>query len=351
MQALNFAAPQLAAGGGAGVNPMTPEAPAQADAAEIGAFVAALLAQTMVAPDATATTAVDATATLPGVAALPAARQGFAATAGMPPVLLAAALPPEARQLQTDTGAAGSGADDAAAAELEALLGDVLAARQPARGVSRAELVNGATTAAGAALRGEAFSAALAGMAETATREPAVDLAALRDGADGGALNTLQKLTEGTQFGQSLQGRAAPLPVHEPGLFAERLNQQVAVMVSQNATHARLAVNPAELGSVEVRVSVVGDEATIQLVATHAATREALEEALPRLRAAFADSGIALGDASVFSQMPERHAQAQQGGADGHGNARLPSEDLEPALEADLQPLRSVRLGLVDAFV
>ncbi|MEQ8660350.1 MAG: flagellar hook-length control protein FliK, partial [Gammaproteobacteria bacterium] len=234
-----------------------------------------------------------------------------------------------------------------AATELEALLGELPDTRELPADAARGALRRTADDLTG--LRATPPPAALAAASEVATREAGGELAARVDGADAGGVNTLQRFTDGTQLAQSFHGKSAPLPMHEPGLFAERLNQQVAVMVSQHASHARLAVNPAELGPVEVRVSVVGDEATIQLIATHAATREALEEALPRLRAAFADGGIALGDAAVFSQTPERQAGGRGEAGDAGHAARQHAG--EPASEPVMQPLRTVRLGLVDAFV
>ncbi|CAN0062417.1 unnamed protein product, partial [Phaeothamnion confervicola] len=96
--------------------------------------------------------------------------------------------------------------------------------------------------------------------------------------------------------------KPAPLPMDQPALFAERLNQHISFMVGDHIQTAQIAVSPADLGPVEVRVTLVGDEAKIQLTATHAATREALNEALPRLRASFAEAGISLSQAGVFAQ-------------------------------------------------
>ena len=137
------------------------------------------------------------------------------------------------------------------------------------------------------------------------------------------------------------------LPLAEPTWFAERLTQQIAVMLTQNAQHARIEVNPPDLGPVEVRVSMNGDEATIQLAAPHAATREALTDALPRLRASFADSGVALGHTGVFAQMPEQ----RQSGSAHNGERSAEPFALETEAVAASIPVHMIRLGLVDAFV
>jgi len=357
MQAFNPIAAQVAEGmTGAGPK-TTSNVPSQADAAELGAFVAALLAQSMTpqngvdsAVGATPAQTAAVTETLPGV------RQMLAATGsamvmsrpveGMdtePDAMLALAL----AQGAEDNGAAD--VMDMPAEELEAALREALAQRDstlPARDPARGALVGLASARGGIELA--PMLAAFSGEQSTGEVDAAAELGALST-EDGPTVNTVHKFVDNLQLAQSFNGKSAPLPVHEPGLFAERLNQQVAVMLGQNAQHARLAVNPPELGPVEVRVSVVGDEATIQLVATQAATREALEEALPRLRAAFADSGIALGDAGVYSEMPERQAQARDGSG-GEASTRSTFAGDNGAAE-EPQPLRMVRLGLVDAFV
>jgi len=144
---------------------------------------------------------------------------------------------------------------------------------------------------------------------------------------------------------QAYHGKPTLLPLAEPDLFTERLNQHVAIMLSEHSQFARIAVNPPELGPVEVRINVVGDEASIQIAAAHAATRDALQDALPRLRAALGDSGLALGDANVFAQMPHRESPPE------HGGSRTAFEHDDDAEVARASTVRQVKLGLVDAFV
>ena len=142
--------------------------------------------------------------------------------------------------------------------------------------------------------------------------------------------------------------KPAPLPMGQPALFAERLNQHISFMIGDQIQTAQIAVTPADLGPVEVRVTLIGDEAKIQLTATHAATREALNEALPRLRASFAEAGILLSQAGVFAQMPERQqAEPSLSGQSGRSDER----DFEHTPLTGVASARSVNVGLIDAFV
>lgn len=141
----------------------------------------------------------------------------------------------------------------------------------------------------------------------------------------------------------------APLPVHHPR-FAEALTQQVSVMARDGIQQARISLNPAELGPVELRVVVRNDEASVQLAAHTAAVREILEDALPRLREQFEQSGMRLSDSSVFQQLPQ-----QKGGETHAGTSERESESAELSpLEAFEQleaTTATATTGMIDAYI
>jgi flagellar hook-length control protein FliK len=61
----------------------------------------------------------------------------------------------------------------------------------------------------------------------------------------------------------------------------------------------------------DVVLKVSGDQATALFTSPHAAVREAIEQALPKLREMMADSGIMLGNATVSDQAPrERQSES-----------------------------------------
>lgn len=347
MEAISLAGAYVATIQGALGSGSAVREPLPADAAEIGAFVAALLAQTMqpaaaaptpVAETALATAADSSVAVatgsvLPDPRQLLAVRQASTANPALGTAEPELQQPDESRRLPE---AWRPLAANVAATVAPALQDDGLEA---ALSRSLPGFDGDLRAAARPPVPGEALI--VAGDVQAAATQAA------SGDVESPLVQTLQRLGEAGAVQQTYSEKASPLPVRDPALFAERLNQQVAVMITQHAQQARLAVNPPELGPVEVRVTVVGDEATIQLAATHAATREALEEALPRLRAAFADSGIALGHAGVFTEMPERHPDPRQAAGSPANHA-----DLGAALGTnEPPPLARVLLGLVDAFV
>jgi flagellar hook-length control protein FliK len=150
---------------------------------------------------------------------------------------------------------------------------------------------------------------------------------------------------------------AAPIAAHEARIDARvgsadwgnGLAQQVTLMVKDGEHTAQLRLDPPDLGPLEVRLSMARNEdgvAHAQFVSPHAAVRDALEAALPQLRAVLADNGITLGQASVgegFVRDDARQAQQSSGerGRSARGNE---------ATGAIAAPRTIVRHGLVDTF-
>jgi len=129
--------------------------------------------------------------------------------------------------------------------------------------------------------------------------------------------------------------------------------QHVTFMVKDGEQTAQLRLDPPELGPLEVRLSMAaGDDgvAHAQFVSPHAAVRDALEAAIPQLRAALADSGITLGQASVgdgFMRDDPRQPQHALGAQAGTGgDAR--GDDTTAAVARSSPAL--ARRGLVDTF-
>lgn len=129
--------------------------------------------------------------------------------------------------------------------------------------------------------------------------------------------------------------------------FAERFSEQVTVLVEHGVKHAQLSLNPADLGPIEVRISFHQDEATIQFASHHPAARDAMADALPRLREMLDGAGVRLGESGVFAQLPQREQPAA-----GQPAPNLRESATAPWREGDEVPVApGVRvLRLVDAY-
>jgi flagellar hook-length control protein FliK len=143
------------------------------------------------------------------------------------------------------------------------------------------------------------------------------------------------------------QHPAAPLPgtVGEPR-WGNALSQRVVWMVGQQMHSARFRVEPPQLGPIEVRLSIVNEQASLTFLAPHAAARDAIQTALPRLQEMLLESGVSLGSVFVGSQAPQDQRESRASGKDA-GVASVPSE--VQAASPAAAPLRRV-VGLVDLY-
>jgi flagellar hook-length control protein FliK len=92
--------------------------------------------------------------------------------------------------------------------------------------------------------------------------------------------------------------------------WSRALGDRVVVMADRDLTQARIALNPPQLGPIEVRVHVSGDQASVAFTAHSHLTREAIEQALPRLREMLGGQGFVHVDVNVsqhsFSERPQQ---------------------------------------------
>lgn len=125
------------------------------------------------------------------------------------------------------------------------------------------------------------------------------------------------------------------------------LGARVLWVVRDQLQHAELRLHPAHLGPLEVRLAVQPDQGvSVQFLSAHAAVRDAVEAALPRLRELFAEGGLTLADANVG---------ARSGSGSGQGGERQPAAARErPPVAAIAEVAAGATApaaGLVDFFV
>jgi len=125
-------------------------------------------------------------------------------------------------------------------------------------------------------------------------------------------------------------------------------------MANQDSHSASLQLNPRQLGPLEVRMSIEGDRAQLSFVSNHAAVRDAVETALPRLREMLGTVGLIQVDVNVSGQGGSRG----DSGAQGQGFAQA-SQAIDPGSgpatverATDRSP-RLLQLGdsLVDLYI
>lgn len=136
--------------------------------------------------------------------------------------------------------------------------------------------------------------------------------------------------------------------------WGDEFNQKITWMATQHEQTAALHLNPPNLGPLDVVLKVSGDQATALFTSPHAAVRDAVEQALPRLRDMMADNGITLGNAMVSDQSP-KDQQAWQAGTQQRGGGS--SRDIDAGVSIGTVSSGDVAVhgrrhnGMVDTFV
>ncbi|MDP3858028.1 MAG: flagellar hook-length control protein FliK [Stagnimonas sp.] len=115
---------------------------------------------------------------------------------------------------------------------------------------------------------------------------------------------------------------ATPVPTSPPAPppldtrcndWPEQLGERIRWQLGDGVQEARIELAPAGLGALELRVQVEAGQVQLHIGAAQAATRELLNEALPRLRELLGDSGLSLGQTSVFDQQERTPARSAPG--------------------------------------
>lgn len=150
-------------------------------------------------------------------------------------------------------------------------------------------------------------------------------------------------------------GAAAPAaaltintPVNQPA-WGDEFGQKITWIANQRNQSAELHLNPPQLGPLDVVLKMNGDQATAMFTSPHAAVRDAIEQAIPKLREMLADNGIMLGQTMVSDHTS----------SNGRDNAPRKPQDRVTAAEGineggKLQEVRVTGIsrhnGMVDTF-
>ncbi len=84
--------------------------------------------------------------------------------------------------------------------------------------------------------------------------------------------------------------------------FGAAVGERMIWMVRNDVQEARIQLNPRELGPLEIKLTLKGDQASVTLAAHHALTRDAITADVPRLRAMLAEQGFTSVDVNVSQQ-------------------------------------------------
>lgn len=137
----------------------------------------------------------------------------------------------------------------------------------------------------------------------------------------------------------------ASLAFNQPfsqGGWNNEVGEKVLWMAAQNLKFADIRLDPPELGSLQVRVTVQNEQAQVSFISPHPAVREALDSQATRLREMMADQGLTLVDVNVSDR------ESRQ----GDRSENTDDEDLQESEEVTLIAESAVSsVNLVDHYV
>ncbi|WP_100642119.1 flagellar hook-length control protein FliK [Alteromonas facilis] len=124
--------------------------------------------------------------------------------------------------------------------------------------------------------------------------------------------------------------------------FAEKIRW----MVNARSSFAEIRLDPPDLGSVKVKVSMSGEAAQVNFIVQSPQARDALDQAIPRLKDMLNQQGIELGQS--FVQQDSQQQQGEQSGEFSQGHADEAMEEV--ASEVIEQRVVNGRAGGIDFY-
>jgi flagellar hook-length control protein FliK len=122
------------------------------------------------------------------------------------------------------------------------------------------------------------------------------------------------------------------------------LGERIVWMSSKAIPSAEIRLNPPHLGPISVRVDVADDRATVVFTAQHAATREAIEASIPKLREMMSAQQLNLVDVNVSqgSASDQGRSQAQNFAQTAEGRDPGAAVDGNDDVEQEIESGRAV---------
>jgi flagellar hook-length control protein FliK len=110
--------------------------------------------------------------------------------------------------------------------------------------------------------------------------------------------------------------------------WGEAVAERVMWMSSQGLQEAEIHLNPTDLGPMQVKVSVVADQAHVSFVVSNASVREALDQSAIRLREMFNNEGLNLVDVDVSDQSQHQTNSSNDDTNNPQSNSQRGESDL-----------------------
>ncbi|WP_448546820.1 flagellar hook-length control protein FliK [Thalassotalea fusca] len=110
-----------------------------------------------------------------------------------------------------------------------------------------------------------------------------------------------------TNVRNSSQVASETLNLHRKD-FVDQVKDKVMVMINKRLQQLEIRLDPAELGSMQVKLNMQNEQAAVSIVVQNSHAKEALDQNIQKLRDMLQESGVDVGDANI----EHREASEQQ---------------------------------------
>ena len=123
-------------------------------------------------------------------------------------------------------------------------------------------------------------------------------------------------LNQATQNTPLMQSTALQQPIEVQSKHASSvMGERIMMMINQGKQEVTIRLDPAELGSMNIKLQVQQDQLHVSIQTQVGQSRDIIEQNLPRLREQLAQQGINLGEANVEQQSKQEQSQSQHSSA------------------------------------
>ena len=131
---------------------------------------------------------------------------------------------------------------------------------------------------------------------------------------------------------------------------ATALNDAVRFMMNGRVQAAELRLDPPELGSMQIKISLNGDAASVSMLVQNQQAKDMLDQSVPKLREMLEQQGLELSD----SQVEHRQADSGQGSGQqsqaGGGQSSADDGQDDDSTQVIEQKIHNGHLGAVDYY-
>ncbi|WAJ69315.1 flagellar hook-length control protein FliK [Catenovulum adriaticum] len=129
---------------------------------------------------------------------------------------------------------------------------------------------------------------------------------------------------------------------------ANALNDSVKYMMNSRIQSAEIRIDPPELGSMQIKISMNGDQASVSMVVQNQQAKDILDQSVPKLKEMLEQQGIQLGESNVSEHQSKGEQQAGQGHGDGASDQ--PEDGNAGESHQIEQTINNGHLGTVDYY-